>query len=148
MRCRPSTPVFSIGCAPIGITLFEVVLALAIFLGASAVIGQVLQNGSRAAARAQLSAEAAIRCERRMNEIAAGVLPLSTVSDAPFEDSGEWVWSVTVLDTGIPYLMETAVAVAHLDSRGQKNSEFILRRLIRDPMIYEDVALLSEEELE
>ncbi len=130
-----------------GITLFEVVLALAIFLGAVAVIGQVLQNGSRAATQAQLSSDAVIRCERRMNEVLAGVLPLSSEQKAPFEDDPNWQWSLNVVDSGIPYLLETEMVVEHLDSGGRINNTFRLTRLMRDPQIYEDAAIIPEEEL-
>jgi len=130
-----------------GITLFEVVLALSIFMGAMAVIGQVLQNGSRAATQAQLSSDAAIRCERRMNEVLAGVLPLSSVQNAPFEDDPSWQWTLNVADAGIPYLLETEMVVDHLDSSGNINNTFRLIRLMRDPQIYEDAAIIPEEEL-
>ena len=130
-----------------GITLFEVVLALAIFLGATAVIGQILQNGSRAATRAQLTAEAAIRCERRMNEVLSGVLPLASAQRAPFEDNGNWLWTLNVVETGIPYLLETQVVVEYVNSSGVTTETFSLNRMMRDPQLYEEVALLSEEEL-
>ncbi len=130
-----------------GITLFEVVLALAIFLGATAVIGQVLQNGSRAATRAQLTGDAALRCERRMNEILSGVLPLSSENRAPFEDSGAWVWTVNVLDSEVIGLLKVEVIVEHLSSRGDVNNSFQLTRLIRDPQIYEEAAIIPDGEL-
>ncbi len=130
-----------------GITLFEVVLALAIFLGAMAVISQVLENGSRAATKAQLSSNAVIRCERRMNEVLAGVLPLSSEQNAPFEDDSSWQWTLNVADSGIPYLLETEMIVEHLDSNGMTNTTFRLTRLMRDPQIYEDAAIIPEEEL-
>lgn len=130
-----------------GITLFEVVLALAIFLGATAVIGQVLQNGSRAAAKAQLTAEASIRCERRMNEILSGVLPLAAVQSAPFEDDPAWLWTVNLLDTSVLSLLEVQVTVEHQDSQGFSNMSVGLNRLLKDPQIYEDAAIVPEEEL-
>ena len=130
-----------------GITLFEVVLALAIFLGATAVIGQILQNGSRAATRAQLTAEATIRCERRMNELLSGVLPLTTVQKAPFEDNASWVWSVNLLDTNVVSLLEAEVVVEFVRSNGTVGESVTLKRYLKDPQIYEDAAILPEEEL-
>ncbi|QDT32849.1 hypothetical protein [Thalassoglobus polymorphus] len=130
-----------------GITLFEVVLALAIFLGATAVIGQVLQNGSRAATRAQLTGDAAVRCERKMNEVLSGVLPLSAENRAPFEDSAAWVWTVNVLDSEVIGLLKVEVIVEHLSSRGDVNNSFQLTRLVRDPQIYEEAAIIPDEEL-
>lgn len=137
----------SLRCDRRGITLFEVVLALAIFLGATAVIGQVLQNGSRAATKAQLTSEAILRCERRLNEVLAGVLPLSSVQKTPFEDDPAWQWSVNLAETEIPYLVDVEVVVAHLSSRGLENVSVRLNRLLRDPQIYADAATLDEEQL-
>lgn len=130
-----------------GITLFEVVLALAIFLGATAVIGQVLQNGSRAATKAQMTADAAIRCERRMNEILSGVLPLTSVQKAPFEDDASWQWSINVLDTNVISLLEAEVVVQHVNSRGIADLTFSMNRYLKDPQIYEDAAIIPDEEL-
>lgn len=130
-----------------GITLFEVVLALAIFLGATAVIGQILQNGSRAATKAQLTSEASIRCEKRMNELLSGVLPLTAVQNAPFEDNASWQWSINVLDTSVISLLEAEVVVQHVNSRGAADLTYRMNRYLKDPQLYEDAAILPEEEL-
>lgn len=130
-----------------GITLFEVVLALAIFLGATAVIGQILQNGGRAATRAQQTSEAAMRCERRMNELLAGVLPLTAAQKVPFEDNSNWIWSVNIVDTSVIALLEAEVVVEYVNNRGMTETTFRLNRLLRDPQIYEDALLIPEEEL-
>lgn len=124
--------------------MFEVVLALSIFLGATAVIGQILRNGGEASIRAQLTSEATIRCEARMNELLSGILPLTTTQNAPFEDDPDWYWTVSILDTGIPYLLEVAVIVQHLDRSGVPNATVRLDRLMKDPVLYEEAALLDD----
>src|SRR5690606_17451270 len=73
-----------------GISLFEVVLAFSIFLGALTAITQVLRTGSRAAIRAQLESEAVLICEQRLNEVVAGVVPLQGVNRVPLDGKSNW----------------------------------------------------------
>ena len=131
-----------------GITLFEVVLALAIFVAAFAAISQILESGSRAAVLSQLTSEAATRCERIQNEVVAGTAPLESASRVPFEDDSQWVWSANVVDTGIPYLLQVEIIVEYLRLvDGQPAARSELSRLMRDPQMYYDAALAAEEEL-
>src|SRR5258708_1867065 len=46
-----------------GLSLFEVLIALAIFMGALAAIGQLIATGARGAVFAKLQTQAVIRCE-------------------------------------------------------------------------------------
>ncbi|TWT49886.1 hypothetical protein KOR42_38380 [Thalassoglobus neptunius] len=130
-----------------GISLFEVVLALAIFLGATAVITQILKNGSTAAIRSQLVSEAVLRCERRLNEVSSGVLPAQSVQGASFDDDPNWSWTLNVTETGIPYLLELEMIVEQTNSQGEIAASYRLNRLLRDPLVFEEAALASEEEL-
>ena len=130
-----------------GITLFEVVLALAIFVGAFAAISQILRTGSRSAIRAQLTSEAVLRCERRMNEVLAGVLPLQTAQRVPFEDNSAWLWSVNVMDAGTPNLLQVETLVERIGTGSDSSASFRMIRLIRDPQIYYDAALQSTGEV-
>lgn len=123
------------------ITLFEVVLAIAIFVGALAAISEVLRTGSRASVRAQLTSEAAIRCERRMNELVGAVLPLEPADRIPFEDDPNWVYTVTILDGPAMNLLQVETLVERLASTGESSASCRLVRLLRDPQIYYDANL-------
>jgi general secretion pathway protein I len=127
-----------------GITLFEVVLALAIFIGAFAAISQILRNGGQAATRAQLTSEGALRCQSRMNEAVAGVVPLQPSQNVPFEDDPRWQWSLNVYDGPVPGLLEVETIVAHPGSRGASDIEVRLVRWIRDPDLFFEAALSAE----
>lgn len=131
---------------PAGITLFEVVLALAIFIGAFTAIGQVLRTGSRAAIRAQLSSEAVLRCERKMNEVLSGVTALEAVQRTPFEDNPNWIWTLNLLDSGTPNLLQLELIVERAGTGGQSATSYRLTRLMRDPQIYVDAAAAQTEE--
>lgn len=127
-----------------GITLFEVVLALAIFIGAFAAISQILHNGSHAGVRSRLTSEAVLRCQSRMNEAIAGVLPLQPAQNVPFEDDARWEWSLNIYDGPVPGLLEVETIVAHPGSRTASNVEVRLVRLIRDPDVFLEAAFAAE----
>lgn len=123
-----------------GISLFEVVLALAIFVGALAAISQILRAGSRAAIRAQLQSHAALLGERQMNEILSGVTPLETVSQAAFPGLTGWSWSLNVTGTDIPGLLRLELTVEHSSQNPDALARCVFTRLMRDPQIYVDAA--------
>lgn len=130
-----------------GITLFEVVLALAIFVGSLAALGQVLRTGSRASIRAELLSEAALRCESRMSDVLSGVVPLESVSATPFEDGSPWAWSLAIFDTGTPNLLRLELTVNYNGPGGDGRTEFQLVRLLRDPIVFQSTGTVGEASL-
>lgn len=118
-----------------GITLLEVLIALAIFLGAMTVIGQIVATGSQAAIDAQQQAEAVRRCETVLAEALAGSIPLQD-SSGEFEDDPDWSWSVSVLDGPHIDLLSLEVVVAHADQFGREDESFTLVRWVRNPELY------------
>jgi general secretion pathway protein I len=123
-----------------GISLFEVVLALAIFIGAMAAMAQILRTGSRAAVRAQLTSEAVLLSELRMNELVSGVLPLESVSRSPFDGKPNWFWTVNISDTDVPNLLKLEVIVEHQGDHGNNTVTYQISRLMRDPQVFVDAA--------
>ena len=80
-----------------GMTLYEVVLSLAIFVGALTALGPLASTGTRAAVSARLETQAVLRCESKLAEVLAGIEPLQAVSDAAFADEAPgWSWGLTV----------------------------------------------------
>lgn len=126
-----------------GITLMEVLLATAIFMGSLTAILQIIQMGHESRLSARLDAEAALRCESLMGEYVAGIAPLTGESNQAFEDSTEWQYSTTVEDAGGDGLLKINVLVKHL-ANGQTNSYFQLSRFMRDPQLFLDAAMASE----
>lgn len=115
-----------------GITLLEVLIALAIFLGALAVIGQIVSTGSQAAMSAQLKAESVRRCETVLAETLSGVIPLQSASGT-FEDDPQWSWTVSVQDGAATDLLTVEAAVSR---NGNSASEYRLTRWVRDPQVF------------
>lgn len=126
-----------------GITLFEVLLALGIFLGAIAAIGQVINVGSLAAGDGQLNSEAVLRCETKLAEIIASVEPMVAAEARPFADNGQWLWSLSVTDGPHADLLQLDVTVSHNRLNGTQDATFTITRLVRDPQLYLDAAAVE-----
>ena len=132
-----------------GITLLEVILSTAIFLGALTAILQVMQLGHESRLSAKLDADAVLRCESIMGKLVSGMLPLASVSNQAFEEDegvGNWVYSVEVGDSGSADLLLLTVQVDHVIADQQPNSSFALARLMRDPQLFIDASLSSDSE--
>jgi type II secretory pathway pseudopilin PulG len=121
---------------PRGISLLEVVIALAIFLTATTIIGQLVSTGSQAAIGAQLKAEAARRCETVMSEAIGGVVPLESTGDVAFEDDPMWTWSLTISDAPVTDLVQIEARVTRQTRVGQPPATMALIRWIRDPALW------------
>ena len=118
-----------------GMTLLEVLIALAIFLAAVTVIGQLVNTGSQAAIGAQLKAEASRRAETVMAEAIAGVVPLQSTSGV-FEDDQAWNWTLSVQDATHADMLLVEVIVARQGSLRQEQTNFHLVRWVRDPELW------------
>lgn len=123
------------GSGHVGMTLLEVLIALAIFLAAVTVIGQLVNTGSQAAIGAQLKAEASRRAETVMAEAIAGVVPLQSASSA-FDDDPAWSWTLSVQDATHADMLLVEVIVARQGELGREQTNFHLVRWVRDPELW------------
>ena len=129
-----------------GITLFEVLLALGIFLGALAAIGQIVDVGTVASNKGRLQSEAVLSCETKLAEVISGIEPLAGVQGQSFADEADWTWSLTIADGPHPDLLHLSVEVSHARPNGTSNADFTLTRLVRDPQLFIDAAASQEVE--
>ncbi len=79
-----------------GLSLLEAMFAIAILGLSLAAIGRLVQLGFQAAGRARIQSQAQILCDSKMAEIAAGALPLESVSSSPIDEVLGWQYSVEV----------------------------------------------------
>ena len=143
-RLNRTTPIARRGSSNrSGLSLLEVLLSVAIFLGAFTAIMQLLNAGSDAEVSARLQSEAVLRCDAKMAEIVAGVEKAVSSSDGIFEDDeiGNWKWSAEVTNAGAEHLMMVTVTVEHLPDGKNSNAGFTLTRYMRDPQLFIDAAL-------
>ncbi len=116
-----------------GLSLLEVVIAVAILAGALSVLSEVVRRGSQAATRANFEQQALIRCESVMNEVLAGLVELTTLEAQPFFDDESWTYDVIVNGPDELSLVELTTCVQHVNSAGIKNADVKLTRLVFVP---------------
>lgn len=126
-----------------GFTLLEVVLGLAIFFGSLAILSQIIWNGTQAAVQSRLRGQALIRCEAKLAEVVAGVVPMQNTQGQSFSsdpiDDG-WTWSVAVEPTKFPSLMLVHVTAEHTGRTNLAHATQTLHRWMRDPVELQAVA--------
>jgi type II secretion system protein I len=132
--CRTRSAAGSAGLRR-GLTLFEVLLALVIFVGAMAAVGQLVSNGVRAALQARFQSQAAMMCEAKLAEVVAGVQPL-TAAQAVYPDDPSWSWTLGVTAAPVPGLIRAEVTVQRTGSNAKGKVTFSLARYVRDPQTY------------
>ena len=123
-------------------------MALAVFLGAFTVIGQIISTGSRASVAGQLESEAVLRARTKLAEVVGGIEPVAGVQGESFEDDPSWTWSLTVSDGPHDDLLLLTITIEHLGSDGTPDATFLLNRIVRDPQLFIDAAAeaaLAEE---
>ena len=130
---------FRADCGPSrrGMTLLEVVIALAMFFAAMSAISQILKMGSDSAIRAQIQAEGTLLGESKLNEVIAGIVPLQAATDQPFEDAPQWSWSLSVEDDTDVAIKRLMLTVAHRRADGTSDRQIKFARMLRDPDIFQ-----------
>jgi general secretion pathway protein I len=118
-----------------GLSLFEVIVALAIFMGSIAAIGQLVSNGVRGAVQAKLQSQATLRAETKMAEVVSGVVPLHSATSGVFPDDPSWSWNVAVVAGSHEGLYFVEVTAAHASTAAAGKQSYSLRRLVRDPQV-------------
>ena len=128
-----------------GFTLLEVILSLAIFAGALAVIGELVRLGGRNARDTRDLTQAQLLCDSTMAEIAAGLIPAEAVTGTPCEANPDWSYSVEVAATDTTNLLSVRVTVTPTEAATRPGVQFSLVRWLVDP---EQVAAAQQEAAE
>lgn len=129
-----------------GLSLLEVILAIAILGGALAVIGELVRLGSLAAGRAENLSKAQLIADTRMAELSAGALPLQSVSEAPCDEDPDWIYSVNVGEAGRIGLLNVEVVVQQEPTKYVRPLSIKLTRWIADPDFIQEVYDAAEAE--
>jgi prepilin-type N-terminal cleavage/methylation domain-containing protein len=118
-----------------GMTLLEVITALAIFLLAMVVFSQIITLGTDTALETQFRGEAAEKCASKLNEVLIGAIPLSSQSDVPFEDDPNWTWSLDAEEGNVANLWNVTVHVSRQRGSGQRMEYCALNQMVLDPSV-------------
>ncbi|HEV3082765.1 MAG TPA: type II secretion system protein [Gemmataceae bacterium] len=116
-----------------GFSLLEVIVALAIFLLGLVGIGQLITLGGDRALEVQQQSEAIQLCQSKMAEVIAGVVPLGSQADTPFDEDADWKWSMDAEQQGDAVNLWTVkISVSRAGPTGNK-LEATLSQMVYDP---------------
>jgi general secretion pathway protein I len=117
-----------------GLTLMEVIVAMAIFLMSLAAIVPLMNLGLNRANEVELHALGLQKAQSKMSEVIAGAVPLGSQSSVPFDEDQSWTWSLDASQDGtINNLWQVTVTVSH--PNGDSKIEVTLNEMLRDPSI-------------
>ena len=126
-----------------GITLLEVILGLAIFVGSIAIISKLMELGVRASQYARLHTRAVMLAESKMGELVAGVIALQDSGGDVFSEDPAWQWDLSVSDGPVDGLRWVSITVSPSSSgelaTNREPVEFTLNRWLLDPSYSADL---------
>ncbi|MCP4191456.1 MAG: hypothetical protein GY768_12595 [Planctomycetaceae bacterium] len=126
-----------------GLSLIEVVLAMAILAGAMVALSQLIGLGLRSAAEARDLARAQILAESVMAEITIGTIPATSINQMAIDSEPGWLVSITAGTTLQDGVIQVIVVTERQTDRTNA-ARFELSRWMRDPSL----PLPTDEELE
>lgn len=138
-----------------GFSLFEIVLALAIFGVAMAMLTNIISNGATAAIESRDLARAQMFAESKMAEVLLNPAGPQALTDAQLESTDtlrQWTYTVFTEQAPIVGMLVVRVTVkAGTDSDQELPVQFALTRWIIDPALdlqglEDEAAALAEEE--
>jgi len=111
------------GYAPAAFTLVEVMLALSMFTASLIGLSQLLSAGRQHVQRSDGLTNAQLLCDSKMNELVAGVEPITSTPWTPITHAPEWSYAVQLTPTEWKYLVSLEVQVAATNAvSGVRNS--------------------------
>ncbi|HJQ79492.1 MAG TPA: prepilin-type N-terminal cleavage/methylation domain-containing protein [Lacipirellulaceae bacterium] len=118
-----------------GFTLLEIILALAILAGSLAALGEVMRLADQNAAATRDETQAQIIASSVLDELIAGVLPLTAVNQSPVavESDPPWVFSIALEQTGYAELIAVRVLVEQQADARLQPARFELVRWLPNP---------------
>jgi prepilin-type N-terminal cleavage/methylation domain-containing protein len=116
-----------------GFSLLEVLLATSILLGCLVVLSELAAIGRIHASVAQDGGTAVRICQSKMNEILAGLAPVTPVRAEPIDDPPGWWYSVEVEQVRQPGVVALRVTVGQDEDPEGRTIDYSLVRWIRDP---------------
>lgn len=107
---------FKSGRSRRGLSLIEVMLAIALLGTSMVIIYQLMGIGYRSAMEAQMQTDAAILVDSKVAEISAGVIELENASGVPIEEAPDWLYSVQIENSEQVGLLRVLVQVERADT--------------------------------
>lgn len=129
-----------------GVTLLEVILAIAILGGSLAILGEMVRVGSRASRSARLISSAQMLAESLAAEITAGVAaPESTEGLVEQFGGSSWAYTVQVQQVEQQGLLSIVVTVQDQLDESELPTSYTLTRWMIDPEVELDMEMAHAE---
>ncbi|MCS7020924.1 MAG: prepilin-type N-terminal cleavage/methylation domain-containing protein [Gemmataceae bacterium] len=122
------------GARRYGLSLIEVLLALAIFLTALVAIARLVDMGADLELEARYQSRGARLAQAKLAEVECGIVPLESGSGTFDGDDANWNWTLTVQSADIPNLYLVSVSVSR-EVKGQTVT-VTLSQYILDPTLW------------
>lgn len=135
-----------------GLSLLEVILALAILAIATAYLTQAMQLATTNGLRAQKLIKAELVAESIVSQVVAGLLPSDTTSWTYYSNSTgqtDWMYQLTPVQTELEGMIGFQIALQQVDPRVglvQNEHDLLINRWIIDPQLGLDTPLEETEE--
>ncbi len=115
-----------------GISLLEVLLAIAILGMSVATVGELVRIGALAAANTRDMTAAQMMAETKVSELTSGLYPLTPVTDAADEFYPDWTYTVQVEQIDQEGLVAVQVTVKQNLPESQRPIRYSLVRWMRE----------------
>ena len=123
-----------------GMTLLEVILAIAILGGSLAVLGELVRIGTRSARAARLSTTAQLLAESLLTELSLSTTTPTSTNDMIDDYAGSaWQYTTQVEQADQQGLLAIVVTVQETKELAEQPVSFTLVRWIIDPQLITDM---------
>ncbi len=117
-----------------GLSLIEVLLAMAIFLISLVAVARLVDMGAEREMESRFQSRGTRLALTKLAELECGAQPLENGSGTFDGEDADWSWTLTVQDYGITHLYHVTVTVSR-DVKGQPFS-VTLSQLVLDPTVW------------
>jgi general secretion pathway protein I len=119
-----------------GVSLLEVLVALAVFMISIGAIIQLINTSADLSLEISERGEAGRLAQSKLAEVIAGIVPLSSQSDQAFDEDPEngWSWSLDAEQGDIPNLWNVTVSVSRTRQNGDE-VKVSLSQMVLDPSV-------------
>ena len=127
-----------------GLSLLEVILAIAVMASSMALLGELIRIGGRHATGAVNMTRAQIHCESIMGQVALAAIPAADVDGSPVMTDPEWLYSIKTSQTELQSLISVRVSVFHSEDTSINPRSASMTRLMIDPNL--DLTVQAEDQ--
>ena len=130
-------------CGRNGLSLLEVLFALAILVASLSVLSKLVELGVRASEFAQLHTSAILLAESKMGELVAGIEPINSTGGGSFLEDPAWQWQLTVASGPVDGLKWVSITVSRSPTgelaHNREPIDFTLSRWVMDPDYFDSL---------